>query len=46
MRGYIKAIRGPVPHTMKEVDIVLDGRNLIITGGNGSGKTSLSQSCL
>ena len=41
MNGYIKAIKGPVPHTKKEVDISLDGRNLIITGGNGSGKTSL-----
>lgn len=41
MNGYIKAITGAVPHTMKVVDITLDGRNLIITGGNGSGKTSL-----
>ena len=28
------------PHTNKSVDIPLDGKNLIITGGNGSGKTS------
>lgn len=41
MKTYIQAIKGPVPHTNKEVDITLDGRSLIITGGNGSGKTSL-----
>jgi predicted ATP-binding protein involved in virulence len=41
MAGYIERITGIIPHTNKTVDIPLDGKNLIITGGNGSGKTSL-----
>lgn len=40
MAGHIESIIGTVPHTNKIVDIPLDGKNLIITGGNGSGKTS------
>ena len=44
MEGYIKRITGVIPHTNKTVDIPLDGKNLIITGGNGSGKTSFLQS--
>ncbi|MCL1992848.1 MAG: ATP-binding protein [Spirochaetes bacterium] len=40
MTGYIERITGLIPHTNKSVDIPLDGKNLIITGGNGSGKTS------
>jgi predicted ATP-binding protein involved in virulence len=40
MAGYIERITGTIPHTNKSVDIPLDGRNLIVTGGNGSGKTS------
>ena len=40
MTGYIERITGVIPHTNKTVDIPLDGKNLIITGGNGSGKTS------
>jgi predicted ATP-binding protein involved in virulence len=41
MSGWIERISGIIPHTGKDVDIALDGRNLIITGANGSGKTSL-----
>ena len=44
MAGYIEQISGTIPHTHKTVDIPLDGRNLIITGGNGSGKTSFLRS--
>ena len=40
MVGYINRITGLIPYTNKLVDIHLDGKNLIITGGNGSGKTS------
>ena len=40
MAGYIERINGIIPHTNKMVDIPLNGKNLIITGGNGSGKTS------
>ena len=43
MAGYIKRITGVIPHTNKTVDIPLDGKNLIVTGGNGSGKTSFLQ---
>jgi len=38
---HILRISGIIPNTLKEIDIKLDGRNLIITGGNGSGKTCL-----
>jgi AAA15 family ATPase/GTPase len=41
MAGYIERITGIIPHTNKSVDIPLEGKSLIITGGNGSGKTSL-----
>jgi predicted ATPase len=37
---WIKNIVGVIPHTNKSVRIDLDGRNLIVTGANGSGKTS------
>jgi len=40
MARYIERITGVVPHTGKSVDIPINGKNLIITGGNGSGKTS------
>ncbi len=39
--GYLKKVSGEIPNTLQNVDIKLDGKNLIITGGNGSGKTSL-----
>lgn len=41
MNRYVERIYGVVPNTNKEIDIKLNGRNLIITGGNGSGKTCL-----
>jgi AAA15 family ATPase/GTPase len=40
MNKWIQAISGNVPHTNKSVDIALNGKNLIVTGVNGSGKTS------
>jgi len=40
MEKWIKSIKGTIPHTNKTVDIKLDGKNLIVTGANGSGKTS------
>lgn len=36
----ISKINIPIPHSRKRVDIQLDGKSLIITGGNGCGKTS------
>ncbi|WP_419240551.1 AAA family ATPase [Photobacterium leiognathi] len=41
MNKYIQNISGVIPNTHKNIDIILNGRNLIITGGNGSGKTCL-----
>jgi len=41
MTGYIERITGMIPHTNKMIDIPLNGKSLIITGVNGSGKTSL-----
>jgi predicted ATP-binding protein involved in virulence len=40
MEKWIKNISGEIPHTHKTVNIDLDGKNLILTGANGSGKTS------
>jgi AAA15 family ATPase/GTPase len=40
MAKWIQNISGIIPHTNKTVRIALDGRNLIVTGANGSGKTS------
>lgn len=36
----IKDIDIPIPHSSKRANITLDGNSLIITGNNGSGKTS------
>ncbi|MDR1594348.1 MAG: hypothetical protein LBS43_07695 [Prevotellaceae bacterium] len=41
MEKWIKSINGKIPYTNKLVNIELDGKNLIVTGANGSGKTSL-----
>lgn len=41
MNKYINKIQGVVPLTKKEINIELDGKSLIITGGNGAGKTRL-----
>ena len=43
MSGFIEHISGVIPYTNKSVDIPINGKNLIITGGNGSGKTSFLQ---
>jgi len=40
MEKWIKRISGTIPYTNKTVDIELNGKNLIVTGANGSGKTS------
>jgi ABC-type Mn2+/Zn2+ transport system ATPase subunit len=40
MEKWIKRISGTIPYTNKTVDIELNGKNLIVTEANGSGKTS------
>lgn len=44
MAGYIQTINTNIPHSTKRIDINLNGRNLILTGGNGCGKTQLLNS--
>lgn len=41
MPGHITSINTTIPNSCKEVNIELDGRNLILTGANGCGKTRL-----
>ncbi|TXD96777.1 AAA family ATPase [Psychrobacter frigidicola] len=41
MSGYLTKIKTKIPYTDKEVDIDVNGRTLILTGGNGCGKTQL-----
>ncbi|WP_417798037.1 AAA family ATPase [Terasakiella pusilla] len=41
MSGYVKRIKTKIPHSDREVDINVDGKTLILTGGNGCGKTQL-----
>lgn len=41
MSGYLKKIKTKIPFSNKEVDINVDGKTLILTGGNGCGKTRL-----
>lgn len=40
----IEKISTTVPYTDDQIDIELHGKNLILTGSNGSGKTSLVDS--
>ncbi|MDR3245663.1 MAG: hypothetical protein LBT50_04450 [Prevotellaceae bacterium] len=40
MDKWIKNISGTIPYTNKTVDIEINGINLIITGANGSEKTT------
>jgi predicted ATP-binding protein involved in virulence len=41
MSGYLKKIKTKIPYSNKEIDIDVNGKSLIITGGNGCGKTQL-----
>jgi len=41
LEKFIEKISTTVPYTSDRIDIELNGKNLIITGSNGSGKTSL-----
>lgn len=41
MSSYITKIKTKIPYTNKEVDINVKGKTLILTGGNGCGKTQL-----
>ena len=41
MDKFIERITTVIPFTNEPIDIVLGGKNLILTGANGSGKTSL-----
>ncbi|ATU97289.1 AAA family ATPase [Aeromonas salmonicida] len=41
MSGYLTKIKAKIPYSDKEVDIDVDGKTLILTGGNGCGKTQL-----
>lgn len=41
MTGYIEKIKTKIPNSNKEITIDVQGRNIIITGGNGCGKTQL-----
>ncbi|CAJ1858869.1 hypothetical protein CKOHBEJN_01561 [Aeromonas hydrophila] len=43
MSGYLLKIRTNLPHSDKKVDINVDGKTLILTGGNGCGKTQLME---
>ncbi|MEL4204919.1 AAA family ATPase [Plesiomonas shigelloides] len=44
MKKFIEKISTTVPYTDVQIDIELNGKNLILTGSNGSGKTSLVDS--
>lgn len=44
MTKFIEKISTVIPHTNEHISIDLQGKNLILTGGNGSGKTSLVNS--
>ncbi|WP_131668670.1 AAA family ATPase [Psychrobacter pygoscelis] len=41
MSGYLTKIKTKIPYSNKEVDIDINGKTLILTGGNGCGKTQL-----
>jgi predicted ATP-binding protein involved in virulence len=43
MSKWVQRIYGEIPHIKKNVDLSVRGKNLIITGVNGSGKTSFLQ---
>ncbi|WP_367420322.1 ATP-binding protein [Snodgrassella alvi] len=39
--SYIQKITTEIPYSKKKLNIELQGKNLILTGKNGSGKTQL-----
>ena len=41
MSGYLTKIKTKIPYTNKKVNIDVNGKTLILTGGNGCGKTQL-----
>ncbi|MBS4148802.1 AAA family ATPase [Pseudomonadota bacterium DY0742] len=41
MPGHITSIKTFIPNSSKEINITLDGKNLILVGANGCGKTRL-----
>lgn len=41
MSGYLTKIKTKIPYSDKEVNIDVNGKTLILTGGNGCGKTQL-----
>ncbi|EDP59861.1 AAA family ATPase [Vibrio sp. AND4] len=41
MSGYLTRIKTKIPYSDKEVDIAVNGKTLILIGGNGCGKTQL-----
>ncbi|MBO0135933.1 MULTISPECIES: AAA family ATPase [Vibrio] len=41
MSGYLTKIKTKIPYSDKEVSIDVNGKTLILTGGNGCGKTQL-----
>ena len=41
MSGYLTKVKTKIPYSNKEVDINVNGKTLILTGGNGCGKTQL-----
>ncbi|KJF98866.1 AAA family ATPase [Photobacterium leiognathi] len=41
MSGYLTKIKTKIPYSDKVVDIDVNGKTLILTGGNGCGKTQL-----
>ncbi len=41
MLGKILSIKTTIPNSSKQIEIYLNGRNLILTGANGCGKTRL-----
>ncbi|EKA4469341.1 ATPase AAA [Vibrio parahaemolyticus] len=43
MSGYLTKIKTKIPYSDKEVNIDVNGKTLILTGGNGCGKTQLLQ---
>lgn len=40
LNKFLEGVKGVIPNTSKEFDICLGGKDLIVTGGNGAGKTS------